>query len=356
MGMVYRFRDWRNRLFSDPSFQRWAASFPLTRPIAQHRARRIFDITAGFVYSQILYACVDLGVFPALQKGSMTTDELASKIAFPNAGTERLARAAVSLSLLERRGDKYALGPHGAALLGNPSVFAMVRHHATLYADLADPVGLLRERSKQTALAQYWNYDAGGSADYSGLMAQTQAFIAAEVLSVYDFGKHRSLTDIGGGAGAFLCAVKKQYPSLEATLCDLPNVVPLAQRRFIESGIEAEAVECNFLQQSLPKGSDVITLVRVLHDHDDHAALALLKAIREALPEGGTLLIAEPLAETPGAEPVGDAYFGMYLWAMGSGRPRSLKEIRQFLAQAGFAHAKEVKTQRPILARIIAAS
>ena len=40
-----------------------------------------------------------------------------------------------------------------------------------------------------------------------------------------------------------------------------------------------------------------------------------------ALPPGGTLLLAEPMAGTPGAEPVGDAYFGFYLLAMGSGRP-----------------------------------
>ncbi len=43
----------------------------------------------------------------------------------------------------------------------------------------------------------------------------------------------------------------------------------------------------------------------------------------DALPPGGTLLIAEPMAGTPGAEAMGDAYFGLYLWAMGSGRPRS---------------------------------
>jgi demethylspheroidene O-methyltransferase len=32
------------------------------------------------------------------------------------------------------------------------------------------------------------------------------------------------------------------------------------------------------------------------------------------------------MSETPGAEPVGDAYFGLYLLAMGSGRTRPPRE------------------------------
>jgi demethylspheroidene O-methyltransferase len=61
--------DWRNRLLSDPRFQRWAADFPLTRPIARSRAKGLFDLVAGFVYSQTLAACVRLDLFPILGGG-----------------------------------------------------------------------------------------------------------------------------------------------------------------------------------------------------------------------------------------------------------------------------------------------
>ena len=36
-GLAERWFAWRNRLLADPGFQRWAASFPLTRPIARRR-------------------------------------------------------------------------------------------------------------------------------------------------------------------------------------------------------------------------------------------------------------------------------------------------------------------------------
>jgi demethylspheroidene O-methyltransferase len=44
-------------LVSRPSFRAWAARFWLTRPIARRRARALFDVCAGFVYSQVLFAC-----------------------------------------------------------------------------------------------------------------------------------------------------------------------------------------------------------------------------------------------------------------------------------------------------------
>jgi demethylspheroidene O-methyltransferase len=93
----------------------------------------------------------------------------------------------------------------------------------------------------------------------------------------------------------------------------------------------------------------VVSLVRIVHDHDDESALVLLRAVREALPGGGVLLLAEPMAGTPGAEPMGDAYFGFYLLAMGRGRPRTAAEIAQLLQKTGFGNVRSVPTPRPLL-------
>ena len=60
--LVAMWRDWRNRLLMSPRFQRAAAAFPLTRPLARREARGLFDVVAGFVYSQVLLSCVRLGV------------------------------------------------------------------------------------------------------------------------------------------------------------------------------------------------------------------------------------------------------------------------------------------------------
>ncbi|MEL7016108.1 MAG: methyltransferase [Pseudomonadota bacterium] len=362
--------NWRNRQLASEKFQTWAASFRLTRPMAQKKAREIFDICAGFVYSQILFACVELNLFTLLRDREMTAQDIASHTDLPVDGAERLARAAVSLKLLQATSDcaskptRYFLGEYGAALLGNASVFAMVRHHAALYRDLGDPVGLLRDRHQGTALANYWGYatKTGASADqntadYSALMAQTQAFISDEILNAINFSVHRRALDVGGGAGAFVHRLARAYPDLDVGVFDLPSVVAQAQHQFDRAGLASQLTihGGDFLADPLPAGYDLVTLIRVLHDHEDANVETLLSAAWRALPPGGHLLVAEPMAQTPGAQAMGDGYFGFYLWAMGSGKPRSAATLTRLLQAAGFCDVREVATRRPILTRILSA-
>jgi demethylspheroidene O-methyltransferase len=162
---------------------------------------------------------------------------------------------------------------------------------------------------------------------------------------------------VGGGNGAFLRAVAAEAPRLELMLLDLPAVAEEARARFAQAGLGARASVFggDFTQDALPAGADLITLVRVLHDHDDEVALGLLRRIRAALPAGGRLLLAEPMAGTSGAEPMGEAYFGFYLLAMGRGRPRRPEEIRRMLEAAGFARSRLLSTPTPLLTRALLA-
>lgn len=355
-----RWRDWRNGLITNPGFQRWAARFPLTRPVARRRAQALFDLTAGFVYSQIAYACVTSGLLDRLGKGSQSVSDLALIVDLDTAGTERLVKAAVALKLAEEAGDGlYALGIEGAALLGAPGVAAMIEHHRLLYADLVDPMALLRRGGGGGALSGYWPYaegvEGGTTGPYSGLMSASQSMVAAQVLQAYPVGQHRQLMDVGGGNGTFLRAVAAHAPGLKLALFDLPPVAARASARFAEEGRQLDATGGSFFTDALPRGADVISLVRILHDHDDDKAMILLRAIRAALEPGRTLLIAEPMAQVSGCERVGDAYFGLYLLAMGSGRPRSVVEIRKMLDAAGFAASREVATPLPMIASLIVA-
>jgi SAM-dependent methyltransferase len=138
--------------------------------------------------------------------------------------------------------------------------------------------------------------------DYTALMAASQPMVAEEVLATYRFDRHRRVLDVGGGNGAFLRAVAAEAPRLELMLFDLPAVAEQARARFAAAGLGARATVHggDFTQDALPQGADLITLVRVLHDHDDDVALGLLRRIRAALPPGGRLLLAEPMAGTSG--------------------------------------------------------
>jgi demethylspheroidene O-methyltransferase len=357
----------RDRWLASPRFQRLATRFPLTRPIARSRARALFDLCAGFIYSQVLLACVELRLFEILAEGPRTAEQLAARVDLPQEAMLRLLDAAVSLRLVSRRGSgRYGLGDLGAALLGNPAVPAMVAHHRLVYADLADPVALLRGAAGSRGLNHFWSYASGERPDtleadavapYTTLMAASQPLVAAEVLDAYRLDRHRCLLDVGGGNGAFLTAVAARAPDLRLMLFDLPGVVEHARANLAAVGLAERTtlVGGDFHTDPVPGGADVVSLVRIVHDHDDAAALALLRAVHAALPPGGTLLLAEPMAGTRGAEPIGDAYFGFYLLAMGQGRARSAARLQEMLALAGFRSSRPVPTQTPLLTGLIVA-
>jgi demethylspheroidene O-methyltransferase len=366
LGLIARWQALRDRLLASPDFRRRALAFAPTRWVARRRAAALFDLVAGFVYSQVLYACVRLGVFDLLAAAPLSSSDVAQRTELPYTSAVRLLDAAVALKLLERRSAaRYGLGPLGAAMVGNASVSAMVEHHAALYADLRDPVALLR--GKLGELAGYWPYSVdqmpaalaqGQVAQYSELMAASQPLVADEILDAYELKRHRCLLDVGGGEGGFLATAGRRHPQLRLMLFDLPAVTQRAARRFEAAGLDGRATfhGGDFLRDALPHGADVISLVRVVHDQDDAGMRRLLAAAFEALPPGGVVLLGEPMAATPGSQTMGDAYFGMYLLAMGRGRPRSAAELTQALLETGFVSVRQLSTRMPLQTGLLSAT
>ena len=365
-GMTLRARwiQFRNRRLADPAFQRRAAAFPLTRPRARAEAAALFDQVAGFVHSQILAACVELRLCERLAETPATTAALADSCDLPPGSMRRLLRGAAALGLVESTGGAWTLGPRGAAMLGNPGVAAMVAHHRALYADLADPVALLRRGGGGGDLAAYWAYARSDDAatasatdvgPYSALMAASQPMVAEQLLAAAPFANSRRVLDVGGGDGAFVTALAAARPGLDLALFDLPAVAARARTRLDGAGLQRIATHGgSFFVDALPTGFDTMTLVRILHDHDDAPVRALLRRVRDALPPGGTLVIAEPMARAR-PDRVGDAYFGFYLLAMGSGRARTPGELKELLRDAGFVSQRSVATRLPLVAQVIVA-
>ncbi len=367
MTLLDRLYAWRNRLVSSPAFQRWASAFILTRPIARARAHALFDLCAGFVYSQILLAAVRLGLLDHLSGDSLTIAELAPRMGLSEDATARLLAATTALGLSERRsGGRFGLGMQGAALRGNPGISAMIEHHTHLYADLNDPVALLRGQGGRTELSRYWPYaeDAEPAAltddevrAYTELMSASQGLIAHDILDAVSLRPYTCLLDVGGGDGTFVATAARRWPELRVMLFDLPRVVEQAGQRLRadDLGARLSLHSGDFCRDALPRGADIISLVRVILDHDDARVLEILRNVHAALPEGGVLLLAETMSGVRGAETISDAYFGFYLMAMGRGRPRTPDHIARLLSSAGFGAVKLRRTRRPMLTQVMTA-
>lgn len=358
----------RNAVFASPRFQYWCAKLPLVNRIARTRAGQAFDLVAGFTYSQILRSYVETGLFDLLKGGPVTHTHVASKLELSQNAGLTLLRAGRAIKLSEEpMADGWMLGETGAVLAADKGAQAMIRHHHLLYRDLEDPIALLRkDRKEPTELSRFWSY-AGAlhgaatrgveTSEYSELMATSQHFVADQVLGAYTFPKNARLLDVGGGHGAFLSHMGAAHEDLHLGLFDLPEVAAkgaqILAERFGDARVSAHPG--NFFEDAVPQGYDVVSLVRILHDHDDEPAMRLLTNIRASLAPGAQLMIAEPMACVPGAEGMGEAFFGMYLWAMGSGRARSIQEISQMALKAGFSRTKAITTAQPVNASILIA-
>ena len=360
-----------DRWMTSDALYRWSVANPLTRWVVRSRARKVFDLMAGFVYSQVLLACVRLRILETVAERPRTLEELAQATQLPVAGLQRLLQSALALQLLETRSrGRYGLGPLGAPVAGHAGIRAMVEHHAVLYQDMQDPVAMLGAQGNAGEMAQYWPYalddaeKAAAAADalqaekyarYSNLMSASQPFVVDEILASYRFDAHARVLDVGGGQGTFLSRLAKHAPHLDLTLFDLPEVATLARANFARQGLteRSSAVPGSFLKDALPQGADLVTLIRVAHDHPDADVRTVLAAIYAALPVGGTLLLAEPMAQEPGDAPLGDAYFHFYLLAMGAGRLRSASELMAMMGEAGFTHVEVVPNAMPLQTQIL---
>ncbi|MEY2621010.1 MAG: hypothetical protein RIT26_830 [Pseudomonadota bacterium] len=354
---------------AEPQSYQWAKAHPLTRWLVRRRTAQLFGWMSGFVQSQVLLACVRLRLFDLLAEEALTLSALSQRLQVPEHPLSCLLMSAQAMGLLRQNGSgAYSLGPAGHVLQTQPGITAMVEHNHLLYADMSEPEAFLR-RSDPGQMGRYWTYAhdtrAARAAEpgrddmvrYSGLMDASQGFVVTEILDSFPFHDHQCVLDIGCGKGRFMTALANRHPHLRLQLFDLPAVVDLARQRIDQAGLmgRAQCVPGSFIDDPLPGGADLVTLVRVLHDHDDPTVLNLLSKVWQALPAGGRLMIAEPMRLPPGQGEVVDPYFHFYLLAMGAGRLRSPAEIARLLTASGFAGIETVPTAMPIHAQIVTA-
>ncbi len=361
--------QWLERLYASPRLYRWSLSNPLTRWITKRRTQQIFDLMSGFVYSQVLLGCVRLDLFKMLYQKPLDLQQIALQTRVSEQALQRLLVSAVSLGLLESRShQRFGLGALGVPLAMHPGIGAMVEHNHLLYRDMQDPLAFLNN-AWQGDMAEYWPYAHDAQAAervaqekfsrYSDLMASSQEFVVQEILESYYFEEHRCVLDVGAGKGRFASELALHAKHLKLQLFDLPPVLELAKATFQSKGLTDRLSLCpgNFLHDPLPQGADLVTLVRVAHDHPDEVVQQLLQKIHDALPVGGILLLAEPMAKTYSQNADGpaqtDVYFHFYLLAMGAGRLRTPEELMLMMSKAGFVGLELLPNNMPIHARIL---
>lgn len=146
------------------------------------------------------------------------------------------------------------------------------------------------------------------------------------LLDAYDFGRFKSIVDVGGGTGSFLTALRGQYPSLRGIVFDQAHVVTGLD---LPDGIEAVA---GSFFDSVPESGDAYVLKWILHDWEDEQAAAILQTVRRS---GGTVLVIERLVGPPN-EGQAAKFADLNMLVGPGGRERTLDEYHVVLQAAGY--------------------
>src|SRR5580658_2282538 len=129
---------------------------------------RIMQFAWGYAPTLVIEAAVRHGIFDLLDKGPRTAAQVAAKTGASSRGVKAVLDVLVSIHLLWRKGDRFALVPESAAFLvsGKPSYFGMLFRHISSqllpsWAQLSDVVRTGRPAIKVNNPAQGANFFAG---------------------------------------------------------------------------------------------------------------------------------------------------------------------------------------------------
>lgn len=138
--------------------------------------------------------------------------------------------------------------------------------------------GLVKRRDGQAQVAKVGGAWAHDASDYF-------ASDRSEALALLPVGL-RSLLDVGGGAGAFLAAVKRAHPGVRTTLVELTDDASAQAKA--RAGVDA-VYTGNFLDWKTDERFDCVSFLDVL-EHMPDPEQALHKALSMLTPTGSILM------------------------------------------------------------------
>jgi hypothetical protein len=305
--------------------------------------RRMVD---GYQVSQTIHAAATLGIADLLADASRTNDELAAATGTHPPTLYRLLRALAGVEILhELDGQRFELAPLGQALrsdvpdsIAGWAAFIGRPYYWQAWSGLLHSVRTGENAFRHVHGTDVWSYRSSRpdeSAVFDRAMTSLARRSNAAVLAAYDFGRFRTVVDVGGGNGALLAAILAAHPDVQGVLFDQPHVVSGAASLPERAGIadRCRTVGGSFFE-AVPEGADAYVLRAVIHDWDDEASIRILKVVRHALPHDGRVLIVERVIAP--ANQGRDAKFSDLNMLVGpGGRERTREEFAALLESSG---------------------
>jgi len=304
-------------------------------------ADELLNLGKSYQAAAVYAAAAELNLFEALVGERPTANEVARKLRCDPRGIVILLDALVALRVVAKRVERYSL-PAGASVFltscGSESILAMAQHQANClrnWAQLASVVKTGRPAERMPSVRGI----AGDAAAFIGAMHNISAPDAGYVIRALRPLRFTHLLDIGGASGTWTMAFLRACPSAQATLFDLPHVIPMARHRLAAAGLSRRVrlVAGDFMKDALPAGADLAWVSAIVHQNSRAQNRALFSNVFQALAPGGRIAIRDILVEISRTRPVAGALFAVnMLVATAGGGTFTFRELCEDLIAAGF--------------------
>jgi SAM-dependent methyltransferase len=313
------------------------------------------DTFIAMASARAIVTATKLGVLETLLREPATAQQLADALGLQVAGAEALLTVLDALGYVEAgaRGT-YRPTPAGRTLVpGEPgSVAHFVGSYSAHAWEMLGELDEMLQGRRRAASHERPPGDPFWEPYIRGLFELSRAE-HDENAALVPARDPRELLDVAGGHGAFAMAMCRRFPALRATVLDLPASARVGGRILAEEGF-AERVcvrEGDALAGPLGAGLDVISMFNLLHHLPEDTVCGLFARAREALRDGGCLVIGETERPDPGnPASVNGAVSGLVYFASSGTRNYSARELLAWLGEAGFAevavHRNEVSPWR----------
>jgi SAM-dependent methyltransferase len=300
----------------------------------------IREFASSFQKSRILLTGFELDLFTGIEESGSTSDQIAASLHLDEHACDRLMNALVSLGFLTKQNHLFFNTPESFAFLSKKSEEYLgglmhSNHLWNTWSNLTQVIktGKSAHPDEINERGENWLFP------FINAMHDRAKKLAPHQLANIDLSGIKSILDIGGGSGAYSMAFVSKKPDLEATVFDLPNVVPITNKFIEKEGFlhRIKTYEGDYTIDDLPTGFDLMFLSAVIHSNSLEINQSLINKCYRALNKNGKIIIQDWIMNNDRTQPTAGAVFAInMLVGTEAGDCFTEQEVTEMLSVSGF--------------------
>jgi SAM-dependent methyltransferase len=308
---------------------------------------RIREFATSYQKSRILLSAFELDIFTNIDESGSESNQIASKLNLDKHACERLLNALVSLVFLTKKNKGFFNTEESFTFLSkkSPEYLGGLMHSNhlwTTWSNLTSVVktGMSAHPAEINERGEEWLFS------FINAMHDRGKKQAPQQLANIDLSVTKSVLDIGGGSGAYSMEFVSKKPGIEATVFDLPKVIPITKKFIDKEGYSGKikTYTGDYTTDELPKGFDLVFLSAVIHSNSLEVNQNLIKKCFHSVNNNGKIIIQDWIMNNSRTHPVSGAIFAInMLVGTEAGDTFTEQEVTEMLTSAGFKHISRIE-------------